>query len=51
MPKAVKMKLLSVLVITICVVILYLSLNQTATFQWAALAICAVGCGFAYMNC
>lgn len=51
MPKAVKMKLLSVLVITLCVVVLYLSLSQGATMQWAALALTLVGCGFAYMNC
>lgn len=51
MPKAVKMKLLSVLVIIICMVVLYLSLSQGATFQWAAIALTVVGCGFAYMNC
>lgn len=51
MPKAVKMKLLSVLVIAVCTVVLYLSLSAGATFQWAALALECVGCAFAFMNC
>ena len=51
MPKAVKMKLLSVLVITICVAVLFMSLTMGASMQWGAIALTAVGLGFTFMNC
>ncbi len=51
MPKAVINKLISVLVMIVCMVVLYLSLGMSSTAQWGALALTLAGSLFLCKNC